>query len=98
MIPLIGVLMPASPVSLTFERVVSMIYDKVVQMLSYQLGIDEDKISSSSDIFEDLGADSLDVVMLLMTLEDEFGMTIEDDQAQEFHTVGDIVSFIETNS
>ncbi|MCI6908098.1 MAG: acyl carrier protein [Clostridiaceae bacterium] len=75
-----------------------MIYDKVCQMLSYQLGIDEDKISASSDIFEDLGADSLDVVTLLMSLEDEFGLTIDDDQAQDFHTVGDVVSFIENNT
>ncbi|MEA4824820.1 MAG: acyl carrier protein [Clostridiaceae bacterium] len=75
-----------------------MIYDKVCQLLSYQLGIDEDKISASSDIFEDLGADSLDVVTLLMSLEDEFGLTIGDDQAQEFHTVGDVVSFIENNT
>ena len=75
-----------------------MIYDKVCQMLSYQLGIDEDKISASSDIFEDLGADSLDVVTRLMSLEDEFGLTIDDDQAQDFHTVGDVVSFIENNT
>lgn len=74
-----------------------MIYDKVCEILSYQLGIDGDKISANSDIFEDLGADSLDVVTLLMSLEDEFGLTIDDDQAQEFHTVGDVVSFIENN-
>ena len=75
-----------------------MIYDKVCEILSCQLGIDEDKISLSSDIFEDLGADSLDVVTLLMSLEDEFGLTIEDDEAQDFHTVGDVVSFIENNT
>jgi len=75
-----------------------MIYDKVVQILSYQLGLEDKKISASSDIFEDLGADSLDVVTLLMSLEDEFGLTIDDDRAQDFHTVGDIVSFIETNT
>ncbi len=46
----------------------NMIYEKVTQMLSYQLGIEEEKISLSSDIFEDLGADSLDVVTLLMSL------------------------------
>ena len=74
-----------------------MIYDKVCEILSYQLGIDEDKISANSDIFEDLGADSLDVVTLLMSLEDEFGLAIDDDKAQEFHTVGDVVSFIENN-
>ncbi len=75
-----------------------MIYEKVCQLLSYQLGIDEDKISPSSDIFEDLGADSLDVVTLLMSLEDEFGLTVDDDEATEFHTVGDVVSFIENNT
>jgi acyl carrier protein len=75
-----------------------MIYDTVVALLCDQLGVEEDKISASSDIFEDLGADSLDVVTLLMSLEDEFGLTIEDDQAQEMHTVGDIVSFIEMNT
>ena len=75
-----------------------MIYDTVVALLCDQLGVEEYKISASSDIFEDLGADSLDVVTLLMSLEDEFGLTIEDDQAQEMHTVGDIVSFIEMNT
>ncbi|MBE6930222.1 MAG: acyl carrier protein [Clostridia bacterium] len=75
-----------------------MIYDKVVSLLCDQLGVEEDKVSTASDIFEDLGADSLDVVTLLMSLEDEFGLTIEDDQAQELHTVGDIVSFIEMNT
>ena len=75
-----------------------MIYEKVVKVLCDQLGLDEDKVSSDSDIFEDLGADSLDVVTMLMALEEEFGVSIEDDQAQEFHTVGDIVSFIENNA
>jgi acyl carrier protein len=75
-----------------------MVYEKVCQLISYQLGIDEDKISATSDIFEDLGADSLDVVDLMMSLETEFGLTIEDDQVQDFHTVGDVVSFIESNT
>ena len=75
-----------------------MVYEKVCQLISYQLGIDEDKISATSDIFEDLGADSLDVVDLMMYLETEFGLTIEDDQVQDFHTVGDVVSFIESNT
>ena len=74
-----------------------MVYEKVCQLISYQLGIDEDKISATSDIFEDLGADSLDVVDLMMSLVTEFGLTIEDDQVQDFHTVGDVVSFIESN-
>ncbi len=75
-----------------------MIFEKVCQLLSYQLGVDEDKITATSDIFEDLGADSLDVVELLMSLEEEFGVTIDDDQVQDFHTVGDVVSYIESNT
>ena len=74
-----------------------MIFEKVCQIISYELAIEEDKITATSDIFEDLGADSLDVMTLLTSLEDEFGVTIEDDQVQNFRTVGDIVSYIESN-
>lgn len=74
-----------------------MIYEKVVKILCEQLGLEEEKVNKDSDLFEDLGADSLDVVTLLMALEEEFDLSIEDEQAQEFHTVNDIVSFIENN-
>lgn len=74
-----------------------MIFDKVVEILCDQLGLDENDITMSSDVMEDLGADSLDVVTLIMSFEDEYGISISDDEAQNFRTVGDIVSYIENN-
>jgi len=74
-----------------------MIFDKVVEILCDQLGVDENDITMSSDVMEDLGADSLDVVTLIMSFEDEYGISISDDEAQNFRTVGDIVSYIENN-
>ena len=75
-----------------------MIFSKVAQLISYQIGLEQNRIIPSSDIFEDLGADSLDIVPLLMSIEDEFGLTIDDDNAQKFRTVGDVVAFIEMNT
>lgn len=72
-----------------------MALDKVKSLLANQLNIDESKIEESSKIIDDLGADSLDVVELLMVLEDEFGVSISDEQALEIKTVGDIVKIIE---
>ena len=56
-------------------------YSKVVSMLSEQLNVDSNRISLESDVIKDLGADSLDVVQMLMTLEDDFGITVSEDQA-----------------
>jgi len=74
-----------------------MIFDKVVEILCDQLGVDENDITMSSDVMEDLGADSLDVVTLIMSFEDEYGISISDVEAQNFRKVGDIVSYIENN-
>jgi len=74
-----------------------MIFEKVVAIIGEQLGVDPDTITTESEVIEDLGADSLDIVTLLMCCEDEFGLTIEDDEAQNFRTVGDIVTYIENN-
>lgn len=74
-----------------------MTFDKVKSLLTVQLGIKEDKIKLESRILEDLGADSLDLVELLMTLEDEFGITVSDEQAIKLKIVGDIVKIIDTN-
>lgn len=71
-----------------------MALDKIKSLLANQLNIDESKIEESSKIIDDLGADSLDVVELLMVLEDEFGVSISDEQALEIKTVGDIVKII----
>ncbi len=69
--------------------------DKIKSLLSGQLGIKEDRIQLKSRILEDLGADSLDLVELLMTLEDEFNVTVSDDEAIKLKTVEDIVKIIE---
>lgn len=70
-------------------------FDKVAQLLAEQLGIPQTKITPESRIVEDLGADSLDVVELLMQLEDETGKTIPDDEVTKIKTVGEIVEVIE---
>ena len=69
--------------------------DKIKSLISSQLGIKEDRIQLKSRILEDLGADSLDLVELLMTLEDEFNVTVSDDEAIKLKTVEDIVKIIE---
>lgn len=71
-------------------------FDKIASMLAEQLGIPQSKITAESRIVDDLGADSLDVVELLMQLEDETGKTIPDDKVSQIKTVGDIVSVLET--
>lgn len=70
-------------------------FDKIAKLLAEQLGIPQSKITPESKIVDDLGADSLDVVELLMTLEDETGKTIPDDKVAEIKTVGEIVEVLE---
>ena len=74
-----------------------MIFEKVTSILAEQLGADVNDIDESTDIINDLGADSLDVVTLLLCIEDEFGVTVSDEEAQELRQVGDIVSYIEAH-
>lgn len=69
--------------------------DKIAGILAEQLGINKSKVTLESRIIEDLGADSLDVVELLMTLEDETGKTIPDEQVTDIKTVGDLVTVLE---
>ncbi len=73
-----------------FERVKSVIVD--------QLGVDEDTITMESSFVDDLGADSLDIVELIMGLEGEFDLEIPDDQAEKISTVGDAVNYIKENA
>lgn len=72
-----------------------MTIDKVKELLAAQLNISKEKIQDDSKLVEDLGADSLDMVEMLMTLEDEFGVSISDEDALKLKTVADIVSYIE---
>lgn len=72
-----------------------MVFDKIKELLAEQLDVDADKISSDTLIVEDLGADSLDIVEMLMSIEDSFDVKVADEDAQNFKTVGDVVSYIE---
>ncbi|MCD8294103.1 MAG: acyl carrier protein [Clostridia bacterium] len=71
-------------------------FEEVASILADQLGIPQSKITMDSDIIKDLGADSLDVVELMMTLEDNTGKSIPDDKVADLKTVGDVVNLLES--
>ncbi len=73
-----------------FERVKNVIVD--------QLGVDEEDITMEANFVDDLGADSLDIVELIMGLETEFDLEIPDEDAEKIETVGDAVNYIKDNS
>ena len=75
-----------------------MTIDKVKAILASQLDVEESTITETTDIAEDLGADSLDVVEMMMSIEDEFGIEIADEDARSFKTVADVVAYIEANA
>lgn len=72
-----------------------MVIDKVKSIVSNQFDVEEDTITAETNIADDLGADSLDVVDMLMSLEDEFDVEIPDEEIENIHTVGEIVTYIE---
>ena len=74
-----------------------MVTEKVKEIISKQLSVDVKKISDDTNIAEDLGADSLDLVEILMSLEDEFGVSIPDEAIPEIKTIKDVVKFIESH-
>jgi len=74
-----------------------MVEQKVKEILADQLGVEISKINLDTDVATDLGADSLDLVEVLMSLEDEFGVSIPDEKIAEIKTVKQIVEFIEKN-
>ena len=73
------------------------ILDKVKEMVAGQLGKSEDEITPEASFIEDLGADSLDLVELIMSMEDEYGLEISDEDAEKIITVKDAVQFILEN-
>lgn len=73
-----------------------MVLDKIKDMLEKQLGIDKSKITEDSDIIKDIGADSLDIVEFLMDAENEWDITIEEEDVKDLHTIGDVVKYIES--
>ena len=75
-----------------------MVFNKVVDILVDQLDVEKEKIAMESSIIGDLGADSLDVVDLIMSLEEEFGIEIPDSRVEKMKTVGDVVRYIEENN
>ncbi len=72
-----------------------MVLEKVKDILAKQFEVETDKITEQTDIAEDLGADSLDVVDVLMSLEDAFDVEIPDEEIEKLTTVGALVSYIE---
>ncbi len=72
-------------------------FEQIQEILAKQLNISKDKITKDSRLLEDLNADSLDFVELLMTLEDEYGVVISDEDAKNLKTIEDVCKYIENN-
>ena len=69
-------------------------FEKVKNMIAEQLKVDPAEIKPESRLMEDLKADSANIMVMIMDLEDTFGITVEDDQIMKLHTVGDVVNYI----
>jgi acyl carrier protein len=69
--------------------------DKIKQIIADQLGVKKDEVTDNAKFVDDLGADSLDTVELVMALEEEFGIEIPDEEAEKLVTVGDALRYIE---
>lgn len=74
------------------------IFDKVKEIIVEQLGVAEDTVTEQAAFIDDLGADSLDIVELIMALEEEFDLEIPDTEAEKIVTVGDAVDYIKENA
>lgn len=74
------------------------VFERVQDIVADQLGVDKDKIKPETSFVNDLGADSLDTVELVMELEEEFDINIPDDAAEKIQTVGQAVEYIEANT
>ena len=73
------------------------VFDKVKEYILMQLPVGEDKVTAEAKLIDDLGADSANLMMLIMDLEAEYDMTVEDEALTTIKTVGDIVSYIEAH-
>jgi acyl carrier protein len=87
---------PAGPLALLVEDGnVASVAERVIDIVAEQLGVDKEKITPETSFVNDLGADSLDTVELVMELEEEFDINIPDDAAEKIQTVGQAIKFIE---
>ncbi len=68
--------------------------ERITQIIADQLGVETEKITPEAKFVEDLGADSLDVVELIMAFEEEFGIEIPDEDAEKIQTVGDVINYL----
>lgn len=75
-----------------------MVLEKIKAILAEQLDIDEDIINAESLLVEDLGADSLDAIDIVMSVEDEFSIEVPDEIVEKIESVGDIITFVENNT
>lgn len=71
-------------------------FEKIKEMIISELNVPEEKITLEARLAEDLGADSIDAVELIMKIEDEFNLEVSDDDAQNLKTVGDLVKYLES--
>jgi acyl carrier protein len=74
------------------------ILDKVKEVIVEQLNVEEDDVNEDASFVDDLGADSLDIVELVMALEEQFSISIPDEEAENIKTVGDAVDYIKANA
>jgi len=72
--------------------------DKIKAIIVEQLGVDESEVTPEAHFIDDLGADSLDTVELVMALEEEFGIEISDEEAEKIQTVGDVAKYIDEHA
>jgi acyl carrier protein len=98
-----GVADPHAPITAStddYETGISMsdIADRVKKIVVEHLGVEADKVTDNANFIDDLGADSLDTVELVMAFEEEFNVEIPDDAAETIVTVGDAIKFLEKNS
>src|SRR3954451_13788657 len=77
------------------DRIVPSTEERVIEIVCENLGVNKEQVTRSTSFIEDVGADSLDIVELVMELEEEFEITIPDDQAEKIKTVGEAIDYIE---
>jgi len=79
------------------QKIPFLTLDKVREIIVEQLGVEPDQVKPESNFVDDLGADSLDTVELIMSFEEEFGVEIPDTEAEKIKTVQDVINYIEAN-